>query len=97
MPRGSGGDIAIKYADAIKVLEDSLNYNLLILQRKRTAVEEFLKSVADVEIRLIMRLRVDNNMSFESIGKEVGMSRTTVSRKFYQYFQQTCTQYTSEL
>lgn len=97
MPKGSRGTDIRECVDSIKALEDSLHYNLLTLQRKRVAAEEFLQSVEDAEIRLIMRLRVVNNMSWENIGKEVGMSRTTVSRKFYQYFQQTCTQCTSEL
>lgn len=96
MPKGNKGTDMKEYVDSIKALEDSLHYNLLTLQRKRVAAEEFLQSVEDAEIRLIIRLRVVNNMSFESIGKELGMDRRTVSRKFHQYFEN-CPQCPSKL
>lgn len=68
-----------------KELEKALNINLFTLQRKRVEAEEFLGNIEDAEMRLIFRLRIINNMSFEKIGEEIGMDRRTVSRKFYQY------------
>lgn len=57
MPKGSGGtDIMTEYADDMRTLETMLLYNLRKLQEKRKAAEDFLESIPDSELRLIMRL-----------------------------------------
>ncbi len=87
MPKGnSEHDIFSDYAEDIKTLEDMLHYNLKKLQMERKKMEEFLSSIEDVELRLIVRLRAVNNMKWEEIGAELGMERTTVSKKFYRFF-----------
>lgn len=87
MPKGnSEHDIFSDYAEDIKTLEDMLHYNLKKLQAERKKMEEFLSSVEDAELRLIIRLRTVNNMSWEEIGAELRMHRTTVSKKFYKFF-----------
>lgn len=87
MPKGSSNrDIFSDYVEDIKTLEDVLNYNLKKLQTERKKMEEFLSSIEDTELRLIIRLRAINNMNWESIGAELGMDRRTASRKFYKYF-----------
>lgn len=87
MPKGnSERDIFSDYVEDIKTLEDMLHYNLKMLQTERKKIEKFLSSIEDVELRLVIRLRAVNNMNWEEIGAELGMSRTTVSRKFYKFF-----------
>ncbi|MEY8331257.1 sigma-70 family RNA polymerase sigma factor [Lachnospiraceae bacterium 48-33] len=87
MPKGnSEHDIFSDYAEDIKTLEDMLHYNLKKLQMERKKMEEFLSSIEDAELRLIIRLRTINNMSWEEIGVELRMHRTTVSKKFYKFF-----------
>ncbi len=87
MPKGnSEHDIFSDYAEDIKTLEDMLHYNLKKLQMERKKMEEFLSSIEDAELRLIIRLRTINNMNWESIGAELGMHRTTVSKKYYNFF-----------
>lgn len=87
MPKGnSEHDIFSDYAEDIKTLEDMLHYSLKKLQTERKKMEEFLSSIEDAEVRLIIRLRAINNMNWESIGAELGMDRRTASRKFYKYF-----------
>lgn len=88
MPRGGHGEEKnVEYVNAVLLVEDLLNYSLKKLQKERGRVEKFLISIEDAEMRLIMRLRAVNNMKWEEIGQEVGMERTTVSKKFYKYFQ----------
>lgn len=83
MPRGGEGkDMLAEYAEKQKTLEDMLSYSLRKLQDKRLESEEFISSIEDNEDRLIVRLRCVNNMDWHEIGIELGMSRTTVSRKF---------------
>lgn len=87
MPRGSDKkDSNLEYVSSIMELEDLINYSLRKLQYERKKVETFLQTLPDPEIRLIMRLRAVNNMSWYEIGEELGRDRRTVSRKFYDYF-----------
>ena len=88
MPKGKGGyrNITDDFLEKQSELEDMLCYSLRKLQEERKQFEDFLHSVEDAELRLILRLRCINNMRWEEIGQAVGMERTTVSKKFYKYF-----------
>lgn len=87
MPRGGGSsDSLTAYTNDIMELEDMLNYALRKLQRERRKFEEFLNTVEDAEMRLILRLRCVNNMGWFDIGAELYMDRRTVSRRFYNFF-----------
>ena len=89
MPRGgwNANDLS-KYMSDIMGLEDMLNYALRKLQRERRKFEEFLDTVEDAEMRLILRLRCINNMRWEDIGEEIGCERTTASKRFYKFFKE---------
>lgn len=83
MPRGGiKKDEFAEYAEKMKTLRDMLWYNLKKLQMKRAEIETFLEAIEDGEMRLIMRLRCVNNMKWEEIAREIGLERTTVSKKF---------------
>lgn len=87
MPKGNlKHDIFSDYAEDIKTLEDMLHYSLKKLQIERKKIEKFLSLIEDAELRLIIRLRAVNNMSWEEIGEELRMHRTTVSKKYYKFF-----------
>lgn len=86
MPRGgTGKDMLVEYIEESKRLDDMLNYSLRKLQEKRAEIEEFICGIEDNETRLIVRLRCINNMDWMDIGEELGMERTTASKKFYKY------------
>ena len=86
MPRGgTGKDMLVEYVEESKRLDDILNYSLRKLQKKRAEIEEFICGIEDNETRLIVRLRCINNMDWIDIGEELGMERTTASKKFYKY------------
>ena len=86
MPRGgTGKDMLVEYVEESKRLDDILNYSLRTLQKKRAEIEEFICGIEDNETRLIVRLRCINNMGWIDIGEELGMERTTASKKFYKY------------
>lgn len=87
MPRGGDSkDLLIEYTNSVLEIEDMIRYSLMKLQRERKKIEQFLDTIEDPELRLIMRLRCVNNMGWKEIGEEVGCERTTVSKKFYKYF-----------
>ena len=88
MPKG-GGDHRNETDDYLvkrQELEDMLNYALRKLQYERAKIEKFLQEIEDPELRLIVRLRCANNMSWSEIGEECNMDRRTASRKFYHFF-----------
>lgn len=87
MPKGNwDDDLFSDYAEDIKTHEDMLHYNLKMLYVERKKMEEFLASIEDAELKIIIRLRAVNNMKWEEIGEELGMDRRTASRKFYKFF-----------
>lgn len=89
MPKGNlEADIFADYADDKETLQDMLVYSLKKLQLERKKAEVFLNTIEDAEIRLIIRLRVINNMTWEEIGAELRMERTTVSKKFRKFFKE---------
>ena len=88
MPRGSSTETAEdRYLEEKELLEDELNYALRRLQYERRKIERFINSIKDAEMRLIVRLRCINNMNWKDIGREIGRERTTVSKKFYRFFE----------
>lgn len=88
MPKGKGEHINPTDEWMIKEqqLKDMLKYSLNKLQNKMIEFEECLKTVEDAEIRVILRLRCINNMSWGEIGDNIGMDRRTASRKFNKFF-----------
>lgn len=88
MPKGRGDNtnMADDFLEKQAELEGMLRYSLRKLQEERKKFEEFLGSVDDAQMRLILRLRCINNMSWNEIGEEMGTDRTTVSKKFYNFF-----------
>lgn len=86
MPKGGEGkDMLLEYANKSKMLDDMLNYSLCRLQEKRATIQQFIEEIEDNETRLIVRLRCINNMDWQQIGAELGMDRTTASKKFYNF------------
>lgn len=88
MPRAGGEHInpSDEYLVKRQEIEDMINYAMRKLQYERKKLEQFLNTVEDAEMRLILRLRCVNNMKWEDIGEELHMARTTASRKFYNFF-----------
>lgn len=87
MPKGGQAkDMFVEFTEKLRMIEQMIQYSLKRLQLERMKIEEFLNSVGDPELRLIMRLRAVNNMKWEDIGLEIGLERTTVSKKFFKYF-----------
>lgn len=89
MPKGKGEHVnpTDEYLIKEQELKDMIRYALNVLQNKLLKFEQFFAEIEDTETRLILRLRCVNNMSWQEIGDNIGMDRTTASRKFYKFFQ----------
>lgn len=86
LPTGSGngdpvGTLAAELSERKMLLE--LAYAKAKTERER--MERFILSVNDAEMRLIIRLRHIDCMTWEEIGEKVHMHRTTVKRKYFKF------------
>lgn len=78
-----------KKADSIQ--EKLVELKDIWMEKRVSALEEYIKierfilSVPDEEIRLIMRYRYMDLMSWEEIGNKLGYDRTAVSKKVRSY------------
>lgn len=77
-----------KHLDQQKTSKEMLEYAEARLEKEKQDMEIFLKSLEDAEMRLIIRMRCKNLKSWKEIGKRIHMDRTTVSKKFYNFFKQ---------
>ena len=77
----SGGTVASpveKYFDRIEKLRNKLEY-------KKEQLSTLIKSIKNVEVRIIAELRFIKNRSFQEIGDEMFMERTTAYKKLKNY------------
>lgn len=81
------GTYAVEIADLKKLL--SINLDRCILERKR--LENYINSVKDIQMRLILRLRHMDGMTWEIIADELGYTKSGVFRK-HQRFLEKCQQ-----
>ena len=83
MPRGGqGAEQPFTYVSNIAELEKELEFKIELMQRKRLEIEKFIETIEDIVERSIVRMRCINTMTWEEIGEEVNMSRTTAMRTF---------------
>lgn len=91
MPKGCGVSDPMAAVDELvdteRNLKEAIAYNLKQLQKERLKMELFLQDIPDAQMRLIIRLRCVNGLSWKEIGERMGMDRTTASRKFYSFFE----------
>lgn len=92
MPKGCGMSDPMVDVDELvdqdKTVRQMLAYSIQRLQRARKDMEIFLQTIEKAEERLILRLRCINNMTWQEIGDEIGMSRMTVKRKWDKFWQE---------
>ena len=87
MPKG-GNNITSsveRFTEKLLSLKGKLESKRLEYIEERIKMEDFLSTIEDSEISLIARMRFIDNRSWEYIGKEMNMDRTTVSKKLSKY------------
>ena len=87
MPHGGGisdptGNIAVRRAEIHRLI--SLKLEECMIARAR--IERFINTVEDSEMRMILRLRHINGMSWQQIAFEIGGHDESVPRKKYNRF-----------
>lgn len=86
MPKGQKKKDPDEYLVRQQELQASLTKTMKRKQKEQSKIDAFLEAVEDSEIRLILRLRIVGNLSWDEIGRVCAMDRRTASRKYYAYF-----------
>ena len=80
---------AIKRADLTGKLQSRLQQKTKELASLIEQFESFLDGVEDSRDRVIIRYRCTDHKTWEEIGEIMNMERTTASKRFYKYFDDT--------
>lgn len=83
MPGGSHKIISIQ-EKIVELKEKWINARLSAIE-EYLKIENYIKSVEDLEIKQIMRYRFMDLMNWEQIGNIMGYERTTISKKARDY------------
>lgn len=84
---GQASDKVADFATELAEIKELLNLAIKKLYITRSKVERFLDTIEDSEIRLIIRLRSVNNLSWYQIGEELGMDRRTARNKYKKFLE----------
>ena len=55
---------------------------MILAMEEKKKIEDFISTVDDAEMRMIIRLRNIDLMGWKEIGDALGMERTTASKKY---------------
>ena len=67
-------------------LKAKLEITLDELEEKLTEMEDWLDTLPDSEIRTILRLKYRNGLTNDKIGRELGYSKSAISKKLTSFF-----------
>ena len=70
------------YVDQVDSLKRKINENMILVIEEKKKIEDFISTVDDAEMRMIIRLRNIDLMGWQEIGDALGMERTTASKKY---------------
>ncbi len=73
------------YSKKVKRLQKQLQRKLDELMDERRKLEEYIESIDNATIRMILRLRYINGLGWNQIGNELGYSERQVRRKHGQW------------
>jgi len=75
------------YSVKVKRLERKLMRKLDELMDERARIEEYIESIDNATVRIILRLKHVNGLKWEQIGREIGYSTQHVKRMYYRHIE----------
>ena len=75
------------YSVKVKRLERKLNHKLDELMDERIRIEEYIESIDNATVRMILRLRHINGLGWNQIGNELGYSERQCRRIYKEFFE----------
>lgn len=74
------------YYNKVNRLQKRLSNKLEELMDERDKTLEYINTVSDSTMRMILSLKYVNGLTFEEIGKEIGYSRVWIKKKHAKFF-----------
>lgn len=74
-----------QFTEQLLILREKINKKLSEYVQERIVIEDIINSIEEPEIRIIARKRFIENKSWETIGEEMYMDRTTAYKKLKRY------------
>ena len=75
------------YLSKVNRLERKLKRKFDELMDERIRIEEYIESIDNATIRMILRLRHINGLKWEQIGREIGYTERQCRRKYKEFFE----------
>ena len=86
MPKGGEVSSSVeRFYEKLEKLKIKLQAKMEEYIAEKEQIEEYIEFITDAEIRVIARARYIENKTFEQIGKELHMDRTTAYKKLKRY------------
>lgn len=79
-------DWAVKAADIKRMIDEAITKSLQLRER----IELFISEIEQTELRIILRMRVLDNMSWYQIGDELDMDRRTAQKRYQKVIDMYC-------
>jgi len=74
-------------SNKVKRLERKLMRKLDELMDERARIEEYIESIDNATVRIILRLKHVNGLKWEQIGREIGYSTQHIKRMYYRHIE----------
>ena len=88
MPKGNKVSSPVeRFNERLEQLKEKLQRKCAEILTETERIEEYIENIEDAEIRVIARMRFIENKTFQAIGDELYMARTTAYEKLNRYFE----------
>lgn len=90
MPKGNQVSSPVeRFNERLEQLKEKLQRICAEILTETERIEEYIENIDDAEVRVIARMRFIDNKTFQAIGDELYMARTTAYEKLKRYFERT--------
>lgn len=89
MPSGSGASSPVeRFNERLEQLKEKLHRKCAEILTETERIEEYIENITDDEVRVIARKRFLDNKTFQTIGDELYIDKTTAYKKLKKYLEQ---------
>ena len=90
MPSGSTVSSPVeRFNERLEQLKEKLQRKCAEILTETERIEEYIENIEDAEVRVIARKRFIENKTFQAIGDEMYIEKTTAYKKLKRYFERT--------
>ena len=88
MPSGNSVSSPVeKFYERLEQLKEKLQRKCDEILEETERIEEYIENIEDAEVRVIARKRFLENKTFQAIGDEMYIEKTTAYKKLKKYFE----------